>query len=249
MNLTGKTALITGASGGIGASIAQTFANAGAQVILGYRSNQTAALEVKLAIEHTKGTASLVQFDATCEAEVETAFAGLCTCPDILINNAGSFPLTELCQTSAQQWDEVQASNLRSAFLCSREMVKLWSAASSDGNIVNIASIATHLSQEMLTHYAAAKAGMLALSRNMAAEFGANGIRVNTVSPGLVWRKNLASDWPDGVARWNNTAPLGKVVQPVDVANACLFLASAHASSITGVELLIDAGMSVAYPF
>ncbi|MBL4616606.1 MAG: SDR family oxidoreductase, partial [Robiginitomaculum sp.] len=231
MNFNGKTVLVTGASGGIGAYIAEAFAAAGAEVILGYGSNSKSAENLQNKIIKDGGRASLAGFDVTDELQVCEAFAAMRSSPDILINNAGAFPMADTLQTSADDWDKVQAINLRSAFLCSREAIKIWQEQGKAGVIVNIASIAASLSQEQIVHYSAAKAGILALSRNLAAEFGHAGIRVNTVSPGLVWRESLNDDWPDGVKKWKEVSPLRKLVQPQDIANACLFLASDNAAA------------------
>jgi len=172
MDFTGKTILITGASGGIGAHIARGFAVAGAEVILGYGSNAKAAETLQSKIIKDGGRADLTGFDVADESQVCAAFAAMRSPPDILINNAGAFPMADTLQTSADNWDKVQAINLRSAFLCSREAIKIWQEQGKAGVIVNIASIAASLSQEQIVHYSAAKAGLLALSRNLAAEFG-----------------------------------------------------------------------------
>jgi len=248
MKLSQKTALITGASGGIGAVIALCFAEAGAKVLLGYGQNQQGAIDVKAKIEAGGGQAELAGFDVTDEAPVEAAFAKFATqnqTPGILINNAGVFSIQPLMDMRAKDWDEAMRLNLRGTFLCSREAV----ASGTCRAIVNIASIAANLSHEHLNHYCAAKAGVVSLTRNMAREFGPAGVRVNAVSPGLVWRETLDDEWPQGVEKWNNTAPLGRVVQPKEVAKACLFLASDDAAAITGIDLTIDAGISVVLPF
>lgn len=124
-----------------------------------------------------------------------------------------------------------------------------WTERKRPGAIVDVASIAASFAQEQIDHYCAAKAGMLSLTKNMAARFGPEGIRVNAVSPGLIWRVTLADDWPDGLQRWRDKAPLRKEVQPEEVADACLFLASDASRAISGINLPVDAGMSSALPF
>ena len=111
------------------------------------------------------------------------------------------------------------------------------------GAVVNIASIEGINPAPNHSHYNAAKGGVLMLTRSMANELGEQGIRVNAVSPGLIWRPGLEQDWPDGVARYQKAAPLKRLGQPEDVADACLFLASHASRWITGINLIVDGGV------
>ncbi len=117
-------------------------------------------------------------------------------------------------------------------------------ALSGGGAIVHLASIEGHQPAPGHAHYATSKAGLIHYARAAAVELGPGGIRVNTVSPGLCHRPGLDDEWPDGVERWLAAAPLGRLVDPVDVANACCFLLSDRASAITGVDLVVDTGVS-----
>lgn len=254
MDLAGKTVLLTGASGGLGRRIAECFANAGATMVLSYRHHGAEANMLLKELQAAKLPAHkpnhrVLGFDAADEASVEAAFLALDAPIDVLVNNAGAFPNVDLLQMKAAQWDGVMADNLRSAFLCSREAARLWTEWNRPGVIVNVASIAASFAQEQIDHYSAAKAGMVSLTKNMAARFGPQNIRVNAVSPGVIWRESLQADWPDGVRRWREKAPLGRVVCPKEVAKACLFLACDDSAAITGVNLPVDAGMSSALPF
>lgn len=249
MELNGKTVLLTGASGGLGGAIAKRFARAGATMVLSYRRKQKAANKLLRELEVAHLAHRVLGFDAADERSVTAAFDALDDPVDVLINNAGAFPNVDLLQMSATQWDDVMANNLRSAFLCSQAAVRQWTEWNRPGVIVNIASIAASFAQEQIDHYCAAKAGMLSLTKNMAARFGPHNIRVNAVSPGLIWRPSLADDWPEGLKRYQDKAPLRSEVKPDEVADACLFLASDASRAITGINLPVDAGMSSALPF
>ncbi|HEX9013666.1 MAG TPA: SDR family oxidoreductase, partial [Anaerolineaceae bacterium] len=135
-------------------------------------------------------------------------------------------------------------ANLTSAFLVSQAAARSMQRRGSGGVIVNIASIEAQFSAFGHSHYDAAKAGMVALTRSSALELAPYGIRVNTVSPGLIGRKGLEQDWPQGVESWLKLAPLTRLGTPDDIANACLFLSSTAASWITGVNLVVDGGIS-----
>ncbi|MDQ4078313.1 MAG: SDR family oxidoreductase, partial [Chloroflexota bacterium] len=113
------------------------------------------------------------------------------------------------------------------------------------GAIVNIASIEAERPAPLHAHYNAAKGGVLMYTRSAALELGPHGIRVNAVSPGLIWREGIEEQWPEGVARWREAAPLTRLGRPEDVADACLFLASPAARWISGTNLVVDGGVLV----
>ncbi|HLT92672.1 MAG TPA: 3-oxoacyl-ACP reductase family protein [Woeseiaceae bacterium] len=245
LDLTGRVALVTGASQGIGAAIARRFAEAGAGVALHYRDREDAAHEVVRDIEARGATASafraeLADGDAAARltAEVVARFGRL----DILVNNAGSFPTRDLLEIGDDDWREMFRSNVETAFFCLRAAARTMMDAGG-GAIVNVASIAALVPGPAHAHYNSAKAAIVALTRSAAQELGRYNVRVNAVSPGLVARPGIESQWPEGVARWRARAPLGRLGEPADVADACLFLASPAARWITGHNLVVDGGM------
>jgi len=164
--------------------------------------------------------------------------------PSLVVNNAAAQPVAGLGDMSFADWREVLAVNLDSAFLVSQRAALAWIAAGEPGAIVNIGSIEGQDPAVGHGHYATSKAGLHMLTRAAALEFGSARIRVNCVSPGLVDRDGLARDWPDGVARWHDRVPLGRIGSAIDVADAVLFLLSSAARWISGANLIVDGGMS-----
>jgi len=245
LDLSGRTALVTGAGQGLGAAIARRFAEAGARVAVHYRSSAEGADAVAAEIRAGGGLAAALAADVTIEAEIE----GLLDCVeevlgpvDILVNNAGAYPLHALLEMSAETWTAVVDANLKSVHLCTAAAARRMAARGS-GAIVNIASVEGHTPNPLHAHYASAKAAVLMHTRAAALELGPSGVRVNSVSPGLVARAGLDEAWPEGVARWNAAAPLGRPGDPAEVADACVFLASDGASWITGADLVVDGGV------
>jgi len=252
LDFSGKVVLVTGASGGIGAGIARRFAEAGATLVVNYRSNDAGARSVVAEIETNGGKAIAVRADVTEKEEVERLFSEAEEAfgrIDVLVNNAGSYPIATLLEMAEEDWDSMIASNLRSVFLCTQQAAKRMIAGGSGGAIVNIASIEGSFPAKLHSHYAAAKAGVLAFTKAAANELGRHGIRVNAVSPGLIWREGIEDAWPEGVNRWRKAAPLGRLGMPDDVADACLFLASSAARWITGIELRVDGGVTAREAF
>jgi NAD(P)-dependent dehydrogenase (short-subunit alcohol dehydrogenase family) len=246
LDFRGKTVIVTGASGGLGAGIASRFAQAGADVVVAYRTNERGAQAVVKGIESTGRRALALQADlsqsAGAAALVDTAihaFAAL----DVLINNAGTYPVSSLVDMSESEFDQVIADNLRSVHLCTQAAARAMIARGCPGAIVNIASIEARNPAPQHSHYVAAKAAVVMYTRSAALELGGQGIRVNCVSPGLIWREGLERDWPEGVNGYLSAAPLGRLGQPADVADACLFLASPAARWITGADLVVDGGV------
>jgi len=263
-DLSGQRVLVTGASGGIGGGIARRFAAAGARVAVHYRGTTAASTDAASALvedlRQRGGEAVAVRADLSAQgsaallvAEAARALGGL----DGLVNNAGIQPLAPLAETSREEWDEVLGTNLGAVFELSREAAAVMAgpgplsepveAGGSDSRrnrwITHIASIEASRPAPAHAHYAVAKAGLVMHARAAALELGPAGIRVNTVSPGLVDRPGLAEAWPEGVASWIAHAPLGRLATAEDIGDACVLLASPAASFITGQDLAVDGGM------
>lgn len=245
-NFTRKVVLVTGGGSGLGAGIARRFAQAGTSVVVNYHTSADAAVKLVAEITANGGQSMAVHADVTDHAAVEQLiretvahFGRL----DVLVNNAGIYPLTHFLEMDPEEWDRVVEANLRSTFLCTQAAARQMIDQGDSGAVVNIASIEGISPAPGHSHYNAAKGGVLMATKSMAAELGEYGIRVNAVSPGLIWREGLEEDWPDGVDRYTQAAPLGRLGQPEDVADACLFLASPAARWVTGINLIVDGGV------
>ncbi|HEY5907677.1 MAG TPA: SDR family NAD(P)-dependent oxidoreductase [Vicinamibacteria bacterium] len=251
LDLSGRVTLVTGAGSGFGRDVARRFAEAGARVAVHYRGSREGALQVVEDIRKGGGEARAFAADLVHGDEatglvdaVAEAFGRL----DVLVNNAGAYPLQGLLDLTLAQWDDVMAANLRSAFACLQAAGRRM-AASGGGAVVNVTSIQAFRPAEELAHYSAAKAALEMLTRSAALELGPSGVRVNAVAPGVIWREGIEAAWPDGVARYRAKAPLRRLGSPADVADACLFLASDAARFITGTTLVVDGGMLAAGAF
>jgi NAD(P)-dependent dehydrogenase (short-subunit alcohol dehydrogenase family) len=244
LSLAGQTAVVTGASGGIGAAIALGLSAAGASVVVHFRSDAAGANAVAA---RSGGRAVPFGGDLTvpgvADALVATAVERTGRL-DVLVNNAGVQPLQPLTSMTLAQWSDVVDTNLKATFLCSKAAADRMIEQGSGGTIIHIASIEASQPACLHAHYCASKAAIVMHARSAALELGQHGIRVNSVSPGLVRRDGLAEAWPEGVARYVAAAPLARLVEPDEVAAACLFLASPLAAAITGHDLIVDAGVS-----
>lgn len=245
LDLTGRAALITGASRGIGRAIALQLARQGASIAVNYLSNEEAANQVQERIRSCGGQAILLQGDISLPEQadrvVDTAqetFGRL----DILVNNAGFNRDTLLLRMSVQDWDEVMATNLRGAFLCTKAALR-YMLRQRWGRIVNIGSVSGIAGNAGQANYAAAKAGLIGFTKAVAREMGSRGITANVVAPGLV-RTELTEDIHQQIVDMAmQRIFVGRLGTPEDIAACVAFLASEEASYISGQVLPVDGGL------
>lgn len=245
MLLEGKTAIVTGASGGIGKAIAIALAKEGASVAVHFHGNEEKALLVKKEIEEAGGKAEIFRANVAdfeeCNALVKAAaktFGSI----DILVNNAGITRDGLLMKMSEEDFDRVIDTNLKGAFhtirFAARQMLKQRS-----GRIINMASVVGVTGNAGQANYAASKAGVIGLTKATARELASRGITVNAVAPGFI-ETDMTAVLPEKVKEASvSQIPLGKFGSPEQVASAVAFLASSDAAYITGQVLHVDGGM------
>ncbi|TXS41719.1 glucose 1-dehydrogenase [Streptomyces sp. uw30] len=246
--LEGQVALVTGAGGGIGRGIATRFGQEGAAVALHCRTAVEAAGEVASRIRESGGRAVVLRADLTdedaCRRVVGEAAEWAGGRLTALVNNAGVQPTRELAGMSAGEWRTVVDANLTSVFACTQAAAEVMRGQGGGGSVTHIASIEATRPAPEHAHYAASKAAVRMHARSAALEYGPFGIRVNSVSPGLIHREGLEEAWPEGVRRWERAVPTGRLGRAEDVGDACVFLASGLASWVTGHDLVVDGGVS-----
>lgn len=247
LELTGKTALITGASGAIGSEIARALGAAGATVLVHYNSNAKAAAELCAEIESRGTTAQAFPSDLSTESGAGGLFAEIAAAGhsvQILVNNAGITRDGLLARMQEDAWQAVLETNLSSAYRTSRAALRpmvrgRW------GRIINISSVAGISGNPGQTNYSAAKAGLIGFTRALAREVAARSITVNAVAPGFIESPMAAAAGEQLLERVRELIPLGRLGQPAEVAAAVRFLASAKASYITGQVLVVDGGLAM----
>ena len=245
MQLTGKTAIVTGGSRGIGRAAALTLAEAGADVAVIYAGNTAAAEETVRLIEEKGRKGLAIQCDVADEAAVTAMVKDVkkeLGRIDILVNNAGITRDGLLMIMKEADWQAVLDTNLTGAFHCTKAVTRLMMKQRS-GAIINITSVVGQTGNAGQANYAAAKAGMIGFTKSVAKELASRGIRVNAVAPGCI-DTDMTAVLSDAVKEdMLKSIPLGRVAQPEEVAKAVVFLASDNASYITGQVLNVDGGM------
>ena len=239
LSLNGKRALVTGASSGLGPIIATALDAAGASVGIHYHQNLEGA--ESLAATLTNPT-TLLQSDLSQLESVASLFEAAAPV-NILVNCAAaeSQNVEDLDKLDSELWRNTQQTNVEAPLVVIQKLAEQRSAAA----VVNISSIEGSRPAPGHGHYSTSKAALEMLTKSAALEFGPIGLRVNAIAPGLIWRDGIEEGWPEGVKAWNAAAPLGRLVQPDDIANAVVFLSSDAAASITGIVLTIDCGLSI----
>jgi 3-oxoacyl-[acyl-carrier protein] reductase len=243
--LAGKVAVVTGASKGIGASIAENLAQEGAKVVVNYASSKEGAEKVVNRIRSKGGTAIAVQADVSKPAEItrlfqetKKAFQKL----DILVNNAGIYEFATLDEITPEHFHKQFDLNVLGLLLATREAVKLMPEG---GSILNISSIVSEMPVSGAAVYSATKAAVDAISVSLSQELGPRGIRVNSLNPGMVETEGFRSAGlaeSDFRKKTESETPLGRIGQPEDIARAAVFFASNDAGWVTGQTLILAGG-------
>ncbi|EGV51815.1 3-oxoacyl-ACP reductase FabG [Candidatus Endoriftia persephonae] len=247
MNLENEIALVTGASRGIGAAIADTLGAAGATVI-GTATSQGGAdtISERFAGANIKGRGMVLNVtdQASIDAVVKQIGADFGV-PTVLVNNAGITRDNLMMRMKDEEWNDIIDTNLSSVFKVSKALLRGMMKAR-HGRIINISSVVGAMGNAGQTNYAAAKAGLFGFTKSLAREIGSRGITVNSVAPGFI-ETDMTRELPEAQRKaLVDSIPLQKLGQPEDVANAVLFLASASGAYITGETLHVNGGMHMA---
>lgn len=244
--LAGKTSLVTGSSRGIGRAIALRFGQEGARVAVTYNKEHSKALEVCDQLGRIGAETLCVQMDVTVRSNVRQVLAMISERwgrLDILVNNAGYLEQKPFDAITDGEWDHMLGVNLKGCFLCTQEAMDLFEARQS-GCIINVASVGGQMGGDKAPHYAAAKAGVISLTKSTARLLAPIGVRVNAVAPGFI-RTDMFQDIASRTVESEIAAGilLGHVGEPEDVAAAAVFLASDDARYVTGHVLNVNGGL------
>jgi 3-oxoacyl-[acyl-carrier protein] reductase len=242
-DLTDKIAIVTGASRGIGRSVAEALAGRGATVVAAARGENAAATVE--GIREAGGRAEAAAVDVTDQASVETLVAGVLERHgriDVLVNNAGIARDQLMLRMKREDWDAVLATNLTAAFTCAQAVLKPM-VKRRGGRIVSVSSVVGQMGNAGQANYAASKAGLIGFSKSLAREVASRNITVNVVAPGLIDTDMTKGVGEKAQAEWSSIIPMQRLGTTGDVAAAICFLASDEAAYITGQVLAVNGGM------
>ena len=249
MRLAGKVALVTGSSRGIGREIAVAMAREGADIVINYSRSKDAAITAVAEIEKMGRRALAVQASVIERSQVEhlvgcavDEFGRL----DVLVNNAGGFPIKPFAAVTDEEWDDVMALDLKSVFLCS-QLALVSMRGQRSGSIINVASVSGLVGAVSMVPYSAAKGGVIAFTKALAREVAPIGITVNAVAPGIIETDTALNVFPQTALKAYTTyqVPLGRLGRPADVVGLTVFLASDEAGYITGQVYAVDGGFTM----
>jgi len=232
--------LVTGANGPIGQAIARRCVEAGATVAVHYRQN---ADNIETMVQDLGDRVVPIQADLSHDEGLATLISTLAKVdfvPTAIVNNAADQSVADLIDISSDQWRQMMTTNVDSIFAIGQHAAKHWQNC----HLVNISSIESLDPAQGHAHYCTSKAALNMLTRAQALEFGKLGMRINSISPGLIRREGIEEGWPEGVARWQSRAPLVRMGEVDDIADAVLFLISDAARWISGANLVVDGGMT-----
>jgi 3-oxoacyl-[acyl-carrier protein] reductase len=245
--LSGKVALVTGGSRGIGRAIAIALGARGAKVIVNFASREDAAREVATAITDAGGQAAIAGFDVANGAAVTEAIKAIAKdhgSLDILVNNAGVAVNGLLMRFSDEQWFKVMQTNLAGAFHCTRAAATFVMKAKTAGRIINITSVVGEMGNGGQAAYSASKAGLIGLTMSTARELASRGVTCNAIAPGFIDTDMTATELPEAArAKLIEQIPLARIGAADDVAHSAAFLAGPEAAYITGQVIRVNGGM------
>jgi len=245
IQLSGKVALVTGASKGVGRGIALALARHGATVVVNYNSDQAGARDTLATIEAAGGRGLIAQASVASADQIDRLFEQITATYgrlDILVNNAGVQTWKALLDLTESDWDHVLDTNLKGTFLCTQRAAALMKAQGS-GRILHIGSGCNKVAFPHLVNYTASKGGIEQFTKVAAVELGKFGITVNCVAPGAIEVERTKEEAGDYAGTWSAVTPLGRVGTPEDVARAVLFFTSDLADFVTGQTLYVDGGL------